>query len=93
MQWKNLFAKQSDHQTLLLMDQMDQTETIWHPTVTRLDTSPICHIRCTFAHTNSHVFQHLLASAPAAAAVPQMTDTLSPLGPSGFNNCFSGKAF
>jgi len=40
------------------MDQMDQTDTIWHPTDTRLDTSPIYHIRCTFAHTNSHIFQH-----------------------------------
>jgi len=39
------------------MDQMDQTDTVWHPTDTWLDTSPIYHIRCTFAHTNSHVFQ------------------------------------
>ena len=52
------FANKSDDQTPLLMDQMDQTGTIWCPTDTRLDTSPICHIRCTFAHTNGHVFQH-----------------------------------
>ena len=38
---------------------MDQTDTIWHPTDNRLDTSPIYHIRCTFAHTNSHIFQQL----------------------------------
>ena len=36
---------------------MDQTDTIWYPTDTILDTSPIYHIRCTFAHTNSHVSQ------------------------------------
>jgi len=48
------FAKTSDHWTLLLMDQMDQGD----PTDTGLDTSPICHIRCTFAHANGHVFQH-----------------------------------
>jgi len=39
------------------VDQTDQTDTIWYPTDTRHDTSPICHIRCTFAHTNSHIFQ------------------------------------
>ena len=41
------------------MDQTDQTDTIWYPTDTRHDTSPICHIRCTFAHTNSHIFQQV----------------------------------
>ena len=51
------FTKMRDHQTLLLMDQMDQNDTIWYPTDTRLDTSPICHIRCAFAHTISNDFQ------------------------------------
>jgi len=46
---------------------VDQTDTIWHPTDTRLDTSPICHIRCTFAHTNSHVFQQIFGAWPEPA--------------------------
>jgi len=52
------FAETSDHWTLLLVDQMDQTDTIWCPTDTRHDTSAICHIGCTFAHTNGNIFQH-----------------------------------
>jgi len=39
------------------VDQTDQTDSIWYPSDTRPDTSPIYHIRCTLAHANSHVFQ------------------------------------
>jgi len=51
------FTKWSDHWTPLWWFKQITTDTIWYPTDTRHDTSPICHIGCTFAHANSHVFQ------------------------------------